>query len=149
MVKYIDNTIRKLDYKPQHSHESHKDANFYSSFPMDHPGHNVFDFMFYKLCAENIIDAFRLHQIYVNKYPAGELGQGDWHYDFSRLTALYYPSSWNSDWGGETLFEDRSVEYKRNRFVIFDHDHKHKANKHRNPNDFRYTIAFKIDGKII
>lgn len=149
MVEYIDGIIRTLKYQKQESYSGHKSAHFYASSPMTHPGHDVFDFMLYKLVDGNNISLNRLEQVYVNKYPSGESGQGDWHNDFSKITALYYPSFWNSGWGGETLFRDQNVEYKRNRFVIFDQHHGHKGNMHNNPNDFRYTIAFKIDGNIL
>jgi hypothetical protein len=85
---------------------------------------------------------------YSNLYTAGSYGAGNFHYDDGRITALFYPYDWSSEYGGETEFEDGTlIEYKKNRIVFFDAGMKHRAKEHKNDVNYRYTVAYKMDAQ--
>ena len=86
----------------------------------------------------------KLIRSYTNLAPPGTFFGGDLHEDDGKITALYYPQEWDTMWGGGTYFEDGStLEYVKNRLVLFDAQTKHKALPHVSPNGWRITVAYK------
>lgn len=92
--------------------------------------------------SDRMIDCIRS---YANINPSGTAHCGSFHYDDGDLTALFFPSEWNSDWGGGLEFRDGSViEYKRNTLILFDAKLEHRAMPHTK-NGMRFSIAFKLE----
>ena len=82
---------------------------------------------------------------YVNANPSGEAHGGTFHYDDGDVTALFFPSEWDSSWGGGLEFKDGSViEYKRNTLILFDAKIPHRAMPHTK-RGMRFSIAFKLE----
>ena len=83
---------------------------------------------------------------YINLYPYG-IG-GKWHTDSEdprNITLLFFPCEWKPEYKGATLFKNGNrLEYKKNRFIIFQAELQHKAEIHSNPMN-RYTVAYKLE----
>lgn len=71
-----------------------------------------------------------------------------WHTDHGDKTALYFPTTWNLDWGGSTYFKssnfETEVQYKQNRLVVFDADTLHRNSGPAADNILRVSIAFNL-----
>ena len=79
-----------------------------------------------------------------NLAPPGDFFSGDLHVDDGEITALYYPHEWDIMWGGGTYFEDgTTIDYVKNRLVLYDASTLHKALPHASPNGWRMTLAYK------
>ena len=59
---------------------------------------------------------------------------------------------WNEKWLGGTMFKDGeevdTISYVRNRMVVFPANIPHKAQYHLNKDFMRFTLAFKMSGKL-
>tara|TARA_R100001509_G_C4776027_1_gene184645 strand:+ start:58 stop:522 length:465 start_codon:yes stop_codon:yes gene_type:complete len=78
---------------------------------------------------------------YVNCYPPQS--QGEFHTDDGMQTLLFFTDDWEDKWQGEVMFKDNdSVDYVKNRLVVFDSTIEHKANINFSYKN-RHTIAWK------
>jgi len=151
-VEHIQDVIPGLGYKP---HGSHTDGSNFMNSIGEWPATDAFNYVAKKIINLPHIRNTSISRVYVNLHPTGENHSGKFHVDFDHsgqynevITALYYPYDWDKKYAGDTEFEDGTiVDYKKNRLVLFDADHPHRAMSHTNKNLFRYTVAFKMNGE--
>jgi hypothetical protein len=88
-------------------------------------------------------DCFR---IFANGQVRGQ--NINWHKDYGDKTAVYFPTSWERDWGGSTYFQigdsKKEVQYKQNRLVLFDTDIWHSGSGPTVDNIMRVSIVFNL-----
>tara|TARA_B100002019_G_scaffold21598_1_gene16371 strand:+ start:64 stop:570 length:507 start_codon:yes stop_codon:yes gene_type:complete len=144
-LRHINDSIYKLNYQ---IHKSTPDSysNFFASFPNENENdlfnyRNLAECLFKKLGIENDIEY--VERGYTNCYPYNI--SGSWHQDtLDGQTVLFYPQTWKKEWEGSTLFkEEDSVDYVKNRVVLFNGNKLHMSDTHKNYG-MRFTIAFKI-----
>ena len=95
---------------------------------------------------DRIGESYRYERIYANGQTAGQCGTS--HVDDGDLTFLYYPSPrWELSWQGHLIFagEERIIEYKPNRAVLFDAKLPHYADApSRFFGNIRISLAYKL-----
>lgn len=146
--KTVSEKIKKLDYELSHSvsETGTKKYNFLSSVNIDNEIQDIFLKMFEIEAIKKSSSNKIFERWYVNLAPAGEWHSGEWHSDDGNITALYYPESWKTEWGGGTEFYDGEiVDYVENRLLLFDAKSLHRSLPHYNQTGWRYTLAFKTN----
>ena len=112
------------------------------------PSHGgYFNRFLYENICKNLDRKFsKLGRIYANGQTAGQCGTP--HTDDGDLTFLYYPApDWDVTWQGHLIFpkEERIVQYKSNRAVLFDGSIEHYADApSRFFNGLRISLAYKL-----
>ena len=100
----------------------------------------------FRIIKDNIGETYRYERIYANGQTAGQCGTS--HVDDGDLTFLYYPSPrWELSWQGHLIFagEERIIEYKPNRAVLFDAKLPHYADApSRFFGNLRISLAYKL-----
>ena len=160
MLNYVDNYIRTLPYYP-HTSTTPDEGNFFATENLDR--HELFNFLGSVITEYNGKPLFKecphVTRVYANAHNYGKHNGGRWHTDegnngngWCNVTMLFYTQEWCPSYKGSTLFkyddEIKSVEYVRNRMVVFPANILHKAEYHLNKQSMRYTIAYKMSGKL-
>ena len=109
-------------------------------------GEEYFNTYIFDIIKKKIGEDFTYERIYANGQTAGQCGTP--HKDEGDLTFLYYPApEWDINWQGHLIFpiEERIIEYKSNRSVLFDASIEHYADA---PSRFfanlRISLAYKL-----
>jgi hypothetical protein len=108
--------------------------------------HNLF-YALWKLIRNKIpsVEDCDCWRIIANGQMKGQ--NGNWHTDHGDKTILYYPTTWNPEWGGSTYFKidglKKEIQYKQNRLVIFD-SVPHYGSGPIVDNILRVSIAFNL-----
>jgi len=160
MLNYVDSYVRTLPYFP-HTSTTIDEGNFFATENLD--GHQLFNFLTSVITEYNDKPLFKecphVTRVYVNAHNYGKYNGGRWHTDegdngngWCNVTILFYPQQWQSKDLGGTLFKDgdkiETVEYVRNRMIVFPANIPHKAQYHLNKKTMRYSIAYKMRGKL-
>ena len=156
-LEHINNSLYQLSYKI-HNSTPGSYPYFFASSPFEFENermvwnhkNDLFDYrnlsecLFRKLGIENDVET--VERGYTNCHPYNV--SGNWHQDTPNgKTIIFYPQTWKKEWKGSTLFKgEDSVEYIKNRVILFDGSKLHMADTHKN-HDMRFTIAFKIKVK--
>jgi hypothetical protein len=92
------------------------------------------------------LHGYECYRIFANGQVKGQ--NISWHKDYGDKTAVYFPTAWNSEWGGSTYFKigssQEEVQYKQNRLVLFDTDILHYGSGPTVANVMRITIVFNM-----
>tara|TARA_B100001113_G_C20676368_1_gene434439 strand:+ start:66 stop:554 length:489 start_codon:yes stop_codon:yes gene_type:complete len=104
------------------------------------------EYLYKKICNKLDREFKGIERIYANGQTAGQCGTP--HTDDGDLTFLYYPvPEWNVTWQGHLIFpkEERIIECKSNRAVLFDGSVDHYADApSRFFNGLRISLAYKL-----
>lgn len=140
--------LEVLPHMPYRLHGSMDEQTFLNSEVREGEYSGVFDTLVNKVLQIPDIDITAVQRVYVNLNPSGFTHSGKFHQDDGDITALYYPSTWNTDeQGGGTLFKEGTyIENVRNRLVVFEAKNPHRALEHSGKEPFRYSIAVKMTG---
>ena len=128
--------------------DSNKPEIFWHYDGLEGPNHNGYfsEYLYEKICNKLDIEFKGFQRIYANGQTAGQCGTP--HTDDGDLTFLYYPvPEWNINWQGHLIFptEERIIEYKSNRAVLFDGSVDHYADApSRFFNGLRISLAYKL-----
>jgi hypothetical protein len=87
---------------------------------------------------------------YANANNSGKNNGGKWHIDAQDgMTFLLYIHEWDKNLGGGTSFRTKdlieTVDFKKNRLVIFPSNLEHKADDHFKENSLRFSYAIKTN----
>ena len=161
MLNYLDNYIQELPYYP-HSSSTPDKNNFFGTENLN-GGHNIINFISEIITEYNGKQLFQeppsVTRAYANAHNYGKHNGGRWHTDegdngngWCSVTMLLYLQEWNEKWLGGTMFKDGeevyTISYVRNRMVVFPANIPHKAEHHLNKDFMRFTLAFKMSGKL-
>lgn len=161
MLNYADNYIQELAYKPHASAELDV-CNFFASDGL-WGEHTIIHFLKDIITEYNGQPIFQetpdVTRVYANVHNYGKHNGGRWHTDegdngngWCNVTMLLYLQEWDSKWLGGTMFKDGNevdtIPYVRNRMVVFPANIPHKAQYHLNKSNMRYTLAYKMSGKL-
>ena len=161
MLNYLDNYIQELPYYPHSSSTSEKN-NFFGTENL-HGGHNIINFISDVITTYNDKQLFQepptITRAYANAHNYGKHNGGRWHTDegdngsgWCNATMLIYLQEWDERWLGGTMFKDgdevHTIPYIRNRMVVFPANIPHKAEYHLNKDFMRFSLAFKMSGKL-
>ena len=140
---YVQWNIQKQLY---HSHSSSFGAPGHFLATLDpKPAGKLYDYIGDAIIDIPQINVARIIRSYINLHPPGEFCAGKYHTDDGNITALYYPCDWETPQEGGTNFKDKiTIEYVKDRLILFNADYPHKADPHYS-NSFRYTIAYKLE----
>lgn len=140
---YVQWNIQKQHYI-NHSSNINDPAHFLAT-PGTAPRGKLYDYIGNIIIDIQEINVSRILRSYVNLNPPGDFCAGKYHTDDGDITALYFPCDWQNPQEGGTNFKDKTtIEYVRDRLVLFNADYLHKAEPHYG-NSFRYTIAYKLE----
>tara|TARA_B100000508_G_scaffold32992_1_gene25546 strand:+ start:195 stop:749 length:555 start_codon:yes stop_codon:yes gene_type:complete len=167
MLNYLDNYIQELPYYP-HSSSTPDKNNFFGTENL-YGGHNIINFISDVITEYNGKQLFKetptVTRAYANAHNYGKHNGGRWHTDegythkshgtgkdWCNVTMLLYLQEWNEKWLGGTMFRDgdevHTIPYIRNRMVVFPANIPHKAEYHLNKDFMRFSLAFKMSGKL-
>ena len=136
LLDFIRKEIRGMKWEPHYSFEW-QPPTFFGCSTTHYMSHQfLFDFFVKKYSLP-----YKLVRSYVNCYPKG--AEGSLHSDDGDYTFLFFTDEWNKKYKGNLLFEnEKKIEYKSNRLVVFNAKLNHKAEINL-ANKMRHSIAWK------
>jgi len=135
-LNFIRKEIKTMKWGLAHTFESESSTFFYC----DTDNYISHQFLF-DLFIKKTSLSYKPTRSYVNCYPKGS--EGTMHADDGHCTFLFFTDEWNQEYKGSLLFENnKKVEYKANRLVVYNANLKHKAETHL-ADKMRHSIAWK------
>ncbi len=163
MLNYLDNYIQELPYYPHSSGPPNSLHNTFFGTKNIYGEHDIINFVSNIITEYNGKSLFmydpHVTRVYANAHNYGKHNGGRWHTDegdngngWCSVTMLLYLQEWNEKWQGGTMFKNgdeiHTISYVRNRMVVFPANIPHKAEHHLNKDELRFTLAFKMQGKL-